>query len=148
MFWVAVSAAAMRWARYFGDRGHTSVRGDIGRSTELLCAGTVSIDICAAAGLVMGGTVSAVGVAYFEGYISSGSSFISLYMHRADSHRDLAVTLALGGCPDGLAVAHAAFGLTECQPLRATMPVAPNGRHRLSPTVADLRSNRRLGLAG
>ena len=39
---------------------------------ELFRAGAVSIDICAAAGLMVGGTVSGVRVAYFEGVFHRG----------------------------------------------------------------------------
>ena len=72
MFWVAVSARRYAVRTVFGDRGHTSVDGDVGRNTKLFRAGAVSIDISAAAGLVVGGTVSAVGVAYFEGVFHRG----------------------------------------------------------------------------
>jgi hypothetical protein len=56
----------------FGDWDHTSVGGDIERRIELLRAWAVSIDISAATGLVVGGTVSAVGVAHFEGVFHWG----------------------------------------------------------------------------
>ena len=63
------------------DRRHTSVGGDIGRNTKVFCARAVSIDISATAGLVVRGTVSAVGVAYFEGVFHRGlhwSVFMSM----------------------------------------------------------------------
>jgi hypothetical protein len=50
----------------------TSVGSDIGRGTEPFPAGAVSIDISATAGLIVGGTVSAVGVPYVEGVFHRG----------------------------------------------------------------------------
>jgi len=111
----------------FGDWGDTSIGGDIGRSTEVFRAEAVSLDIRAAPDLMVGGTVFAVGVAYFEMY------FIAVFIRQTSNawggqSPQFGGNFGLGRSFQMALLGARVFGPTECQPPRSSQtPVAPNG---------------------